>query len=215
MSALPDPSTGFSIERCLGCGYPLEGMPAGSVCPECGTPIPGPDDVVILSGVARITETSRGRRWAWIVICIGGFVYAQVLPILVFSKPVYTGLIFAILLFSILGLLLTGRSHKRGKERFVFTPHGWGRSTIDTEDVNEFTPWDGRVHARWKRISSVWYRLRVDTFDEQGKRRSLLDAGVRCPDADIEWLAPALETLSAGGELEASSGDIHPAGLGE
>ena len=197
MPVLPDPSTGLPIERCLGCGYSLEGMPARSVCPECATPIPASEDVVTISGVARVTETSKGRRWAWIALCVFGFFYAQVLPFLVLRKPIYSALLFAMLLFPVIGLLLTGRSHKRGKERFVFTPHGWGRATLGTQDVNEFVPWEGRISVRWKRISSVWYRLRLDAVDAHGKRRSLLDAGVRCTDTDMQWLAPALDILSS------------------
>ncbi|MEM9372983.1 MAG: hypothetical protein AAGA55_05005 [Planctomycetota bacterium] len=192
---LPDPTTEHAFERCLGCDYSLEGIAPGGVCPECATPVPEPGKSVAVCGVARVTETNRGRRSAWIAVCVFGFFYAQVLPFLIFRSPVFSGVLSAALIAAVVGLLLTGTSHKRGKERFILTPRGWSRSTLEGESAGLYAAWPAGVDFEWKRISSVWYRLVIRGRDEKNKRTTLLDAGVRCTDTDFVWLKPMLRSF--------------------
>lgn len=193
-TALPDPTFGQPPESCLSCGYSLEGTPEGARCPECGIPTPQPGQSLVVCGVARSTETKVWRRWVWGFIFAGSFIYAQLVPFMVFQTPFYTAILFAVIVAAVIGMLATGSSRKRGTERFTFTPSGYARVGYDSGAMPEFIPWPERVEYEVRRVSSVWQRLRL--YDcSLGKRRIILDAGIRCTDEDRELIASTLDEM--------------------
>lgn len=195
---LPDPAWGQAQAACLGCSYPLEGMGDSGVCPECGTPFFAPGDSLVLCGVARRQETVSWRRYAWGAILVGAFVYFQGIIFLIMRAPVVAGILFLAIVASVVGMLVTGSGKQRGIERFTFTPGGWSRRDLRDGQRPEYSAWPEGVAVDIRRVSSVWHRLRLTARDGSRRGRRLLDAGVRCPEGDRDWVAHALERMVRG-----------------
>jgi hypothetical protein len=195
---LPDPTRGHEIASCLGCGYSLSGLRAGGRCPECGLVMPDPERSVRLFGLAKSQERRPWRRACWVAIGIYGLLFSQGFMLLLmwgYGWLAVFGLF--VLVASIVAMLLTGTSSKSAVECFAITTAGLGRSSPKgAEASRSFEPWRGSVEVEMRRVGAVWYKIRLYQRQD-GQLQTLLEAGVRCPDADREWVYAAIrETVN-------------------
>lgn len=155
--------------------------------------MPDPAKTVRLYGTAKSQETVVWRQAVWVVLGIYGFIFSQV-----FFYAMMRGYLWAVvfagfvLVISIIAMLMTGTAKKTAVECFLFTTAGLGRSSPKgDEGARSFQPWGGRVVVEMPRVGAMWSKLKVFEFVE-GERRVMLEAGVRCPDADREWVLAAI-----------------------
>ncbi len=189
-AALPDPAWTEGASICVGCGYSLDGLAAPGVCPECGAPFEARQ--LVLAGVPNSMRAGSGwRRAAWAVLIVLLGVHSQTW-ILTFRLGWWVPLaILAMLLAGVVWLLVTGPRERGGTERFVITPAGItrvatklqaGASSVDSI----FIPWGKADAVHLKRVSPFWKRLRVGTVSGRTITEIQFDAGVRCPDNDVD-----------------------------
>lgn len=197
---LPFPILAPHLGACLRCGYPLEGLPAFGVCPECGLGYEDERTVLQISGVAKNEGGPLWRKLVWGVLITLALIYTQLLGVFVFTYPWVALVIFAILLAGVVAMVMTGTHRSRGSETFGFTPAGFARWTIGADpSTRVFTDWGGVQRAVVvKRISPVWARAKVVSFDEAGKRFTQLETGFRCPQEDLAVVERLLTRLIRG-----------------
>jgi hypothetical protein len=204
---LPDPAWA-APEFCVCCGYCLTGLTPPGRCPECGAPFV--EKQLVLYGVPRSAAgTSVARRVAWVVLIIATGICSQTWILLLRFSWVLAGTIGTAIVGGLIALVLTSRRERGGAERLVVSPLGMVRVPLADPAERErldsvVVPWAGARSVELKRISPVWYRLRVGTFAPGGALTGvILDAGIRCSDAQaadvrqtIEWyLRLALERV--------------------
>jgi len=206
---LPFPELVERLDECLGCGYPLEGIPAPGFCPECGVGFDDGASVLVLGGIAKKMGGPVWRKVVWVLIGILAFVYSQLLGILILSVPWIGLLVFVMLVLSTLAMAMTGKQKKRGSEIFAFTRSGFSRWTVGSKPSSrDFVAWEG-VHpaAIAKRVSGVWASVKVVSFDEQGKRIIPIECGFRCKEEDIAWVQDILGLMVSGERVVVDSGE--------
>lgn len=204
---LPFPRLVEEPAACLGCGYPLEGIPAPGFCPECGLGFDAGLSGVMLAGVARKQGGPLWRKFVWTGIGVLAFLFTQVIAVILFSMPWLSLVIFLVIVASTLGMALTGKRNTSGSEHFVFTRHGFSRWFFGSDNaVREFVVWsEGDTRVFVKRISRVWATIKIVMIDSQGKRAVLLDSGFRCRGEELMLIEQMLSTLTRGESL----GDPH------
>lgn len=188
-------------EDCLGCGYPLEGIPAPGLCPECGLPFEHGLSGLQIAGVAKQSSGPAWRRAVWIVIAIVAFLYGNLVTLLFMGSPMIALVILAALIASVVGMALTSPSKKgTGSEYFTFVQGGFSRWPIGADpSVREFRAWDGvNPGVTLKPVSRVWASMSVVQFDERGKREVLLSGGFRCQRDDLPIVQGGLIRLMQG-----------------
>ncbi len=190
--------------QCLGCGYPLEGIPAPGYCPECGCGFDDGISGLMIAGVARKQGGPVWRKFVWTCIGVVAFLFMQSLGIILFSMPWLSLVIFLAIVASALGMVLTGKRNTSGSEHFVFTRAGFSRWFFGSEHaVREFVLWvDGDARVFLTRISRVWATLKIVTIDQQGKRVVLLDTGFRCQAEELPLIKDILNRLLNGDSLD-------------
>ncbi|MBL4808793.1 MAG: hypothetical protein JKY43_01890 [Phycisphaerales bacterium] len=201
---LPFPALGERLDECLGCGYPLVGIPAPGVCPECGVGFEDGESVLVVAGVAKGSGGPVWRKVAWVGIGAVAFLYSQLWVLLVMAVPL-VGLVFFIgLLIATTAMAMTGKQKKRGTEMFAFTVSGFSRWTVGSDPSGRlFVAWDGINPAVIvRRVSNVWASMKVVDFDAEGKRFVMLEGGFRCPAVDIELVDKILNQLVRGESID-------------
>lgn len=188
------------LGACLRCGYPLDGLPAFGVCPECGLGYEDARTVLQISGVAKNSGGPVWRKLVWGVLITLAVLYSQLLGLIVFSYPWLALIIFATLLAGTIAMVMTGSQRSRGSETFGFTPAGFARWTVGADpSTRVFTDWAGVQRAVLiKRVGPVWARAKVVCFDESGKRTVQLETGFRCPQEDLGIVELLLTQLVSG-----------------
>lgn len=183
---LPDPEWA-DPEFCVCCGYCLTGLSAPSRCPECGTPFL--EKTLVLHGVPRSAAgTSPIRRVAWVLLIVAAGTYSQIWAFLLIRYWVLAVIFACGLVGGLVGLLLTSRRERGGAERFVVSPVGIVRLPLENPGEHErldsvVLPWGDAMAVDLRRISPVWYRLRIGAFAPGGRVTSaIVDAGIRCTD---------------------------------
>jgi hypothetical protein len=195
--ALPDPAWTEGASICVGCGYSLDGLAAPGICPECGAPFEARQ--LVLAGVPNSMKAgSAWRRAAWAVLIVLLGVHSQSW-ILTFRLGWWVPLvILAMLVAGVVGLLMTGPRERGGTERFVITAAGItrvatklqaGASSIDSI----FIPWGKADGVHLKRVSPFWKRLRVGTVSGRTITEIRFDAGIRCPDKDVDLVVGTIQ----------------------
>lgn len=197
---LPFPMLVERLDECLGCGYPLEGIPAPGFCPECGVGFDEGKSVLVLAGVAKNSGGPMWRRIVWILIGILAFVYSQLLGILIMTVPWIGLIIFLMLVFSTIAMAMTGKQKKRGSEVFAFTKSGIARWTTGSVATSRnFKLWEGTNPAAFvRRVSSVWASVKIVSFDDNGKRVVPIECGIRCRVEKIPYVEASIKLLILG-----------------
>ncbi len=191
---LPDPAwapPGF----CVRCGYLLTGLTAPGRCPECGAPFL--EQQLVLYGVPR-TGTSRGRRATWALLIVAAAIFSQTWVVLLMHSWMLGAAIGITIIAGLIALVLTSRRERGGAERLVFSPLGVVRLPLQNPDEHErfdsaVVSLRGVSLVELRRISPMWYRLRLGTIWPGGERLIVLDAGIRCPDALAAEVRQAIE----------------------
>ncbi len=189
-----DPPGRIHLEACPRCDYLLTGLPAIHRCPECG--LEYDDRTFVLTGISRGTSNmSAGRKVAWLFVCLGAFVFPDLL--LVAFATITTTILTILLAVTWLGfivyLIFTSRRERRGIENFIFTAGGFGYCA----DLKPGIPGDSRM-IPWLAVDKViidrkgpnWHRIRMGMGDGRGRRLSQVcfDVGVRCDEETAEWI---------------------------
>lgn len=197
---LPEPRLVQQLDECLGCGYPVAGIPAPFVCPECGLGFDTGVSVLLIAGVSKHDGGPRWRTAVWIVIAIVAFLYGNLLGVLLISLPLVALMIFVGLVASVIGMALTNKQKKRGTEMFALVPSGLSRWTVGSDPSTRlFIPWHGVNPAvKVRRVSNVWGSMKIVDFDRDGKRIVMLEGGFRCPAVDIELIDMIMNQLVRG-----------------
>ena len=207
MSHLPDPQWCETLPECLQCGYPLQGLASGTPCPECGTATDS--RVLILHGVPRRITTGSGSRRVLIVLCI--------VAVVVMSQFWFVGLIllgrwFAVsfvlaCLGAILAMVFNAPGGEGGKSRIVLTCAGIACRPLGKRAASSTTglhPWTGDDLVKVTRAGPVWANLNVKS---SLTGEEVIDAGIRCPEAQLTRVAESIRMLSK------PSASIAPAAL--
>lgn len=190
---LPEPYSTDSAPHCPYCGYDRAGLAGSAICPECGKLVP--DQMFVVYGNARgLTGATTPVKLAVLAarVAIVSVLFLFAFIVLMFGVVVFLAL-GAVLLVVI--VLLRGRTGKSGPVRMVFAPGGVFLESI-TDKLQAvgarktLIAWRGDETVRIDRISSVWRRLRVRSVVS---RITVLDAGIRCPDASEESVKNAIE----------------------
>ena len=198
---LPFPRLLDQPEACLGCGYPLDGIPAPGSCPECGMEFFDRYSGLQIAGVAKKSGGPAWRRAVWIVLAVVAFLYGNLLPFLFISSAIIALVILAALIAGVVGMALTSPSKKgAGSEYFTFVRTGFSRWPTGTESAaREFRAWDGvKPGVMVKPVSRVWASMKIVHFDERGKREVLLSGGFRCRTELIPVVEQAIGMLMRG-----------------
>jgi hypothetical protein len=198
---LPFPRLVERPEDCLGCGYPLEGIPAPGLCPECGLPFEHGLSGLQIAGVAKKSAGPSWRRAVWLLIAIVAFLYSQIMVLLFMSDPIIALGVLGAIGAGALGMALTSPNKKgTGSEYFTFVQGGFSRWPIGSgPEVREFRTWDGvNPGVILKPVSRVWASMSVVQFDERGKREVLLSGGFRCQRDDLPMVGDAMVKLVRG-----------------
>ncbi len=188
-------------EDCLGCGYPLEGIPAPGSCPECGLPFEDGLCNLQIAGVAKRSAGPTWRRVVWVIMAVVAFLYGNLVALLFINSPIIALVILAALIAGVVGMALTSPSKKgTGSEYFTFVQGGFWRWPIGSDQrVSEFRAFDGEnPGVTLKPVSRVWASMSVVQFDERGKREVLLSGGFRCQRDDLEIVQGAMIRLMQG-----------------
>ena len=197
---LPFPQLVELFPDCLSCGYSLEGIPVPGNCPECGLMIDPPPSVLLVRGVAKSSGGPRWRRVVWILIAVFGFIYSQLLGLIVFAYPWIGFILFLALIAALSAMLVTGKQKKKGTELFVFNRSGFSRWTKGSHPTTRiFSPWQGvKRGAKIKRISTVWASLKLVSVNDDGKHRVDFECGFRCRDHDIPIIQQIMDAFTDG-----------------
>jgi hypothetical protein len=198
---LPFPRVMEGSEDCLGCGYPVEGIPSPGSCPECGLPFEHGLSGLQIAGVAKTSAGPAWRRAVWLVIAIVAFLYGNLVTLLFINSPIIALVILAALIAGVVGMALTSPSKKGvGSEYFTFVQGGFWRWPVGADQrVSEFRSFDGvNPGVTLKPVSRVWASMSVVQFNEHGKREELLSGGFRCQQIDLQLVGDALESLVRG-----------------
>lgn len=193
MPATPmsEPHWPGEVRQCLSCGYSLRGLGTTCRCPECGFVVD--DRTLILHGVLnRGVSASPLRAGLWAVVFALGIALGYTWTLLILAIG---WLYMVVLFFCWLGLLAvliaTSRRERAGRFALVFTVGGF-LPVVDLDDERpegEPIGWDRVGAIQLDRVSPVWRKLRI-----YGEGRTLLNAGVRCPDDLAERVFRTLET---------------------
>jgi len=196
-TVLPDPQWTELAELCIRCGYCLRGLPVPGRCPECGAPFEARQ--LVLAGVPHNRARGRPFRTAlWIAAVLAATVFSSVWAMLIFIWWALPLIILVVLVGYFVALLVTSPRERRGTERFVLSPGGVARMPAEaTRAINldaVFIPWEGCNSYELRRVSAVWYRLRIGQSAVVGGpiRDVIFDAGIRCND---EWAGIIGSTL--------------------
>lgn len=201
---LPFPVLGERLDECLGCGYPLEGIPVPGVCPECGVGFEDGESVLCLAGIAKGIPGPLWRKIAWVCIGVVAFLYSQLWVLLLQGLPLVGLMVFLGLLVATASMAMTGKQKKRGTEMFAFTASGFSRWTVGSDPSSRlFVPWVGINPAVMvRRVSNVWASMKIVDFDEHGKRIVMLECGFRCPAVDIGLIETVMTQLVRGESID-------------
>ena len=205
---LPFPILAPHLGACLRCGYPLDGLPAFGVCPECGLGYEDERTVLQISGVAKNSGGPVWRKIVWGVLIALAVVYSQLLGLIVFRYPWLALVIFGSLLTGTIAMVMTGSQRSRGSETFGFTPAGFARWTVGADpSTRVFTDWAGVQRVLiLKRVGPVWARAKIVCFDEAGKRSVQIETGFRCPQEDLPVVEDLLTRLIKGESIGEAEG---------
>ena len=198
---LPFPRLLEKPEACLGCGYPLEGIPAPGSCPECGMEFYDRFSGIQIAGVAKKSGGPAWRRAVWIVIAIISFLYFNVIGVLIFTLPWMALVIFLAIVAGVNAMIFTSPNKKgAGSEYFIFVQNGFSRWPTGTKNaVREFRAWDGVNPCVFvKPVSRVWGSIKIVQFDERGKREVVLSGGFRCRTEQLPLVEQSIEMLMRG-----------------
>ena len=198
---LPFPRLLVKPEACLGCGYPLDGIPAPGSCPECGMEFYDRFSGLQIAGVAKKSGGPAWRRAVWIVIAIISFLYFNVIGVLIFTLPWMALVIFLAIVAGVLAMIFSSPNKKgAGSEYFTFVRSGFSRWPTGTENAaREFRAWDGvKPGVMVKPVSRVWASMKLVHFDERGKREVLLSGGFRCRTEQIPVVEQAIGMMMRG-----------------
>jgi len=197
---LPFPTLGERLDECLGCGYPLVGIPAPGICPECGVGFEDGESVLTIAGVAKNSGGPIWRKVAWVSIGVVAFLYSQLLGLVLISAPLIALVIFLGLVASTAAMAMTGKQKKRGTEMFAFTSSGFSRWTVGSDPSSRlFVAWHGVNPAvKVRRVSNVWGSMKIVDFDRDGKRIVMLEGGFRCPAVDLGLVEKIMDALVHG-----------------
>tara|TARA_R110002096_G_scaffold344921_2_gene537989 strand:- start:263125 stop:263640 length:516 start_codon:yes stop_codon:yes gene_type:complete len=111
---LPFPRLLGKPEACLGCGYPLDGIPAPGSCPECGMEFYDQFSGLQIAGVAKKSGGPAWRRAVWIVIAIISFLYFNVIGVLIFTLPWMALVIFLAIVAGVLAMIIESQQEGCG-----------------------------------------------------------------------------------------------------
>ena len=197
---LPEPEWPETLPNCPGCGYNLMGLTPPLSCPECGFEVDG--KTLVLHGVVRSDKSvSKMRRtlWgftiaAWIIWGLLFEAWAQIIQfgssnLLAFGAFLLVFLMICIA--AIVALVKTSKREGAGSVAIIFTSGGFiAIANLNTAQFEgEIVQWQRVSGLQLKRVSGVWYKLKV-----WGRGETLLEGGVRC----TEELAPLVyDTLNA------------------
>lgn len=197
LGTLPDPAWTEGASMCVGCGYSLDGLAAPGVCPECGAPFEARQ--LVLAGVPNSMKSgSAWRRGAWAVLIVLLVVHSQSWMFSIRLGWWVPLAVLAMIVAGVVGLLVTGPRERGGTERFVITPAGItrvatklqaGASSVDSI----FIPWGKADAVHLKRVSPFWKRLRVGTVSGSTIAGIQFDAGIRCPDKDVDLVVGTIQ----------------------
>jgi hypothetical protein len=183
---LPDPQWA-APEFCVRCGYCLTGLAPPSRCPECGAPFL--EKQLILCGVPRSTAgTSPVRRTAWVLLIVAAGIYSQAWAGLLLVSWLLAATLGVAIIAGLVALLLTSQRERGGAERLVVSPLGIVRLPLENPEEHArldsvVVAWGSATVVELKRVSPVWYRLRIGTATPDGRVASaIVDAGIRCTD---------------------------------
>lgn len=180
-----DGITYLQLQQCPSCEYSLQGLPSAGNCPECGFTYD--EQTIELTGISRgISTLSPMRRIMWIIVGIGAAFGPMPLMLILLGQTPFQIPLFIIAtlwLCIIVYLLITGKSERKGMEKFLFTAGGFGPSHITPYQINtiEFTSWSQANEVRVQRKGATWYRVQIGCCDRPGGkfRTVVLDAGMR------------------------------------
>ncbi len=185
------------VERprnCLSCAYPLGGIPAPGACPECGVAFSDGLSIIQLNGVAKHGPGPKWRRGVWVMLAIVTFLVAQLSGILYMVGLAWLGLLLLLaIVVSFVAMALTAKQRKSGVEIFSITPGGIARNPrTGGVSPGEYTAWgDATPQVLVERVGKFWAKIELARRLPDGKQEVILEAGFRCPAADI----PVLEQL--------------------
>lgn len=198
---LPFPRLLEKPEACLGCGYPLEGIPAPGACPECGMEFYDRFSGIQIAGVAKRSAGPTWRRVVWVIMAVVAFLYGNLVALLFINSPIIALVILAALIAGVVGMALTSPSKKGiGSELFTFVQDGFSRWPVGVSPaVREFRAWDGVNPCVFvKPVSRVWGSIKIVQFDERGKREVVLSGGFRCRTEQLPLVEQSIEILMRG-----------------
>lgn len=206
---LPFARLGAHFAECLRCGYPLEGIPAPGVCPECGLEFADGASTLVLAGVARSGSSGPAwRRWAWAGVGLLGFVTLQGVALFVLFAPWLGVLLFVSFVLGVMAMLITTRQKQKGVEYFVLSHAGLSRWTLGSDPTTrDFEAWAGDQRSvRIQRVSRVWASISIVCASGDSRARKVLVGGFRCREADVAVVERVAMAMVLGQAIDAVVG---------
>jgi len=211
---LPDPLWTALPQRCLSCNYLLTGLSSPGRCPECG--FQWGEQTLILNGVANSsTGTPLWRKVSMAVSGLCAVGMSMFWPVLFFLPPMVGTFLVVVCIGVLIYLIASGKRQRRGVEQFIFVDKQFAQCAVaDCDEAdNLLYDWQQINRVELKRISPVWYRLRLGWIHESHRymSRVVLSIGFRCPDELAESVKDYLQNCinqHGSGLIEPSQQDI-------